>query len=399
MDKREVRLEERASDSEYDTPIRVLHVDDDNDLATLAALYLERTNESLHVVTEQSATAGLDRLKQGDIDCIVSDYDMPGMNGLGFLRAVRERNSDIPFVLFTGKGSEEIASDAVSAGVTDYLQKETGTEQYTVLANRLTNAVHHNRAERALRESEARYRTVVEGTHDAIFIYQDGEFRFANGRTSEISGYDRSELYELDVWSLVHPDDRDRLRKLGSRRRRGDPVSSTYDARVIRKDGEVRYCEFSVQPVQYSGEYAALGSVRDVTERRRAEERFQALIEHSTDIFTVLDENGMVRYESPSVEQILGYEPETLIGRFVFEYIHPEDRETAWNTFLSAISEPGFVMDRAELRFRRADGSWCWLEVVGSNRQDTSLGGYVLNSRDINKRKRRESDRDGDPET
>ncbi|MDX1748067.1 MAG: response regulator, partial [Halobacteriales archaeon] len=130
--------------------IRVLHVDDDREFVELAALMLERESESLSVITETSADAGLDHIESSPVDCVVSDYDMPRVDGLEFLRDVREREPDLPFVLFTGKGSEEIASAAISAGVSDYLQKVAGTDQFAVLANRIENLVSQARAEATL---------------------------------------------------------------------------------------------------------------------------------------------------------------------------------------------------------------------------------------------------------
>jgi CheY-like chemotaxis protein len=135
------------------TPARVLLVDDDERFAELASTYLERAGD-VTVVTEADAAAGLDRLDGGDIDCVVSDYEMPETDGLAFLEAVRADRPDLPFVLFTGKGSEEIAAEAIAAGVTDYLQKDTGTEQYTVLANRIERAVDAYRAEQAAARTE-----------------------------------------------------------------------------------------------------------------------------------------------------------------------------------------------------------------------------------------------------
>lgn len=108
--------------------IRVLHVDDEPDFGDLTATVLERSDERFEVDTRTSAAAGLDRLAEGDFDCVVSDYQMPATDGLEFLEAVREENPDLPFLLFTGQGSEEVASEAITAGATDYLQKESGTE-------------------------------------------------------------------------------------------------------------------------------------------------------------------------------------------------------------------------------------------------------------------------------
>jgi Response regulator containing CheY-like receiver, AAA-type ATPase, and DNA-binding domains len=136
--------------------IRVLHVDDDPEFVDLSATLLEREDDQFAIETVTSATSGLDQLAETTFDCIVSDYDMPGRNGIDFLRAVREKDSDIPFILFTGKGSEEVASEAISAGVTDYLQKATKPDQYTVLANRIRNAVEHHRAEEQLERQSNR---------------------------------------------------------------------------------------------------------------------------------------------------------------------------------------------------------------------------------------------------
>jgi len=125
--------------------VRILHVDDEPDFASMAATYLERVDERLDVETVTTVREGLDRLADDAFDCVVSDYDMPGRNGIDFLEAVRENGWDLPFILYTGKGGEEVASEAISAGVTDYLQKSTGTSQYEVLTNRITNAVEQHR--------------------------------------------------------------------------------------------------------------------------------------------------------------------------------------------------------------------------------------------------------------
>ena len=125
--------------------IEVLHIDDEPDFADLAATYLERESNRITVTTATSVPDGINQLT-GEIDCVISDYDMPEQNGIELLETVREEYPDLPFILYTGKGSEEIASEAITAGVTDYLQKGYGPEQYELLANRLINAVEQARA-------------------------------------------------------------------------------------------------------------------------------------------------------------------------------------------------------------------------------------------------------------
>lgn len=138
--------------------IHILHVDDEPSVSELTAEFLTRENDRFHIHTESGASGGLEYLEENDVDCIVSDYEMPRMNGIEFLKAVRREYSGLPFILFTGRGSEEVASEAISAGVTDYLQKERGVDQYTLLANRIQNAVHRQRAtsdlERKIEEQE-----------------------------------------------------------------------------------------------------------------------------------------------------------------------------------------------------------------------------------------------------
>ncbi len=130
--------------------IRVLHVDDDPDFADLTGTLLEREDSRFAVETETAASDGLHRLAETEFDCVISDYEMPGTNGIEFLEAVRETHPEIPFILFTGQGSEGVASEAISAGVTDYFPKRSGTEQYEILAHRIRNAVEQRRtAQRA----------------------------------------------------------------------------------------------------------------------------------------------------------------------------------------------------------------------------------------------------------
>lgn len=121
--------------------IDVLHVDDEPEVADLAAEFIETQDKRFDIDTATSANEAIDRLPNNGYDCIVSDFDMPGQDGIEFLEPVLANFHELPFVLYTGNGSEEVASEAIAAGVTDYLQKGTGTSHYEVLGNRLRNTV------------------------------------------------------------------------------------------------------------------------------------------------------------------------------------------------------------------------------------------------------------------
>lgn len=142
--------------------IRVLHVDDDPGFADLTAQFLRRESDQFEIETEIRGGDALDRLGDPDeeIDCLVADYMLPDMDGLELLAAVRETYPE-PFILFTGKGSEEVASDALRGGATDYLQKQSGTQQYELLANRVRNAVETARSERQVSRAGGRDRCVT----------------------------------------------------------------------------------------------------------------------------------------------------------------------------------------------------------------------------------------------
>jgi len=109
--------------------IRILHVEDDPDLAAVVGSYLRRENDRFEIESALNASDGFDRLTDAEFDCVISDFDMPGSNSIEFLEDVRAAYPDLPFILFTGKGSEEVAIDAIYAGVTDYFQKGRGTDQ------------------------------------------------------------------------------------------------------------------------------------------------------------------------------------------------------------------------------------------------------------------------------
>jgi DNA-binding NtrC family response regulator len=150
-------------------PIEVLHVDDDPAYGDLVSDALDREADRLTVATETNVAEALGRIETEPPDCIVSDYEMPEMDGIEFLEAVREDYPELPFILFTGKGSEAVASEAMSAGATEYLQKTTGSNQYELLANRIRNAVEKYRSQERLEQERSRMQFALESANAAIW--------------------------------------------------------------------------------------------------------------------------------------------------------------------------------------------------------------------------------------
>jgi signal transduction histidine kinase/DNA-binding NarL/FixJ family response regulator len=173
---------------------RVLHVEDNDFFARVAAEVLADEYD-MDVHTADNAETALQRLETERFDCVVSDYEMPGMDGLELLDAVRELYPEIPFILLTGGGSEQIASEAISAGVTDYLKKGEGKEQFAVLANRIENAITRRRTERlASRQIEI---------NDTIWDVSQAVLRASSRETIEETVCERLAASEPYVLSWV----------------------------------------------------------------------------------------------------------------------------------------------------------------------------------------------------
>jgi PAS domain S-box-containing protein len=255
--------------------IRVLHVDDEPDLAELVATFLGRVDERLLVETETSAKGALDRLSDADehFDCIVSDYDMPGMNGQELLEAVRETRPDLPFILFTGKGSEGIASKAISAGVTDYLRKGSGTDQYQLLANQIANAVTRSRTQDRLEQTQNQTDVLLEDSPVMITVSVDGTCRFINQAGVELLDADsRDTIIGQEYLDYVHPADDQEDESVLLPKREGTKGVANLERQLTTVDGQTKYVEVTARPIVFGGDDAVLAIVKDITERKKREE-------------------------------------------------------------------------------------------------------------------------------
>jgi PAS domain S-box-containing protein len=132
-----------------------------------------------------------------------------------------------------------------------------------------------------------------------------------------------------------------------------------------------------------------LASTNGKTTTAPNEANFRALVQNSSDIITILGPDALISYVSPSIERILGYEPEAMIGVPAMTHVHPEDAAMVEAAIMKAIQSPDDVI--AEFRYRHLNGEWIYLESIGRNRlDDPYINGIVINSRDITDRKRAE---------
>ena len=246
---------------------RVLVVDDDEAFATLTRTFLTRIDDSLLIDIQTDPTAVVEQLQTSSYDCVVSDYDMPTQNGLQLLSSIRSIDDHLPFILFTGKGSEEIASKAVSKGVTDYLQKKGSTDQYTVLANRIQNVIEQRRSTQALEASERRYRTLVETSPVGIHIFdRNGVLLYANEASAALFGADSPEDVVGDcVLEYIHPADRAEAETRLANIFQNNSSAPEITQQVVSKNGETKYTLTATSPITYKGKPAGQAVSHNIT--------------------------------------------------------------------------------------------------------------------------------------
>ena len=364
--------------------VRVLHVDDEPSFADMVAAFLGREQDRISVQTATSPTDALQQLAANDIDCVVSDYDMPGMDGIEFLDAVREDYPELPFILYTGKGSEEIASDAISAGVTDYLQKESGSGQYTVLANRIRNAVDQYRSRQAVQETERTLSKLAERTDDVLFMFNGdwSELLFVNSAYEKIWGGSIDELEEnpTSFLNLVHTEDREKARASMEQLSQGEPSQVEY--RVVPPDGEPRWVQGDTKPIQdEDGDVVRIvGVVRDITEQKTRELQLETIIDNLPG-FVYRHANSSeypLKFVKGDAELVTGYTATELEDQIVHaeEIIHPEDRGGLWSNHIRDLEARGRF--DSTYRIIAKDGDVRWIRDQGQLVEDPVAGEEII---------------------
>ncbi len=306
--------------------IRVLHIDDEQSQLMLVKRFLEDADSAIRVVSVSSSEEAQALLQQRVFDCVVSDYVMPRINGIEFARRVREE-SGIPFILYTGHGSENVAETAFAAGIDDYFRKEPEPSHYRLLAKRIRASIERYQAQERLKESELKYRTLVEQSLQGIIIAQGVPPRlvFANPSISKIFGYALDELLSLSpaqLMNLVHPEEEGFLLKRYKELLEGKPAPLRYEFQGIKKDGTPIWVELLAIRIEYMRKPAIQATFLDITERKRVVEEleesrrhFRTLFDIMVDPVVIVDGKGKILEVTDRFEKVTGYKREDLLDK------------------------------------------------------------------------------------
>ncbi|QWC20321.1 PAS domain S-box protein [Halorubrum sp. 2020YC2] len=348
--------------------VRVLVVDDEPGFADVAASLLEERDDRIEATPAESAAAALDALSASTFDCVVSDYEMPGTDGIELLETVRERHGDLPFVLFTGEGSEAVASEAVSAGVDEYLRKGAEPEGYSRLAAAVGDLVSRTRESRRI----ARHLDRVSDAFCEIDV--DWQVTYLNDRAVRMIDLDADDLLGERIWDLfpetAGTDGEAALREAAAT---GDPVR--FEQHVDRLGADL------VVNAYPTDDGLAL-YFRDVTEKREQERELRELSERlrlaveGADV-GVWDWN--VRTDEVRFDErwaaMLGHETDEIAFDLSSweDRVHSDDIEDAWDAIEAHFAGEADLY-QADFRMRTKSGDWKWIRDRGRVVERTDAG-------------------------
>ncbi len=379
--------------------LRLLLIEDNEDDAALLIRQLERGGfevEARRVETLESLQSAL--LEEWDL--FISDFHLPGMNGLQALKMVRETGRDRPFLMVSGVMGEEAAVGAMRAGAHDYILKDNTARLVPAVNRELREAVERSarlKAEEALRESEEQYRVLVESSPYGIFeVDCEGEFISMNaaGRRILVPGRTEDNIGD-PLLDLTHSADSERVRDLLRRAAGGAP--SEFECRT-RDD---RILQVSLVP-NYDREKRAhlIGLVQEITERKRIEEvlkesenRYRDLFQNAHDLVYTTDLEGNFTSVNRAGCQLSGYDAEELLKLNISDVIAPEYVDLALQ--MIEAKKGGSATSNYELEVVTKTGLRVPLEVsTRLQERDGEARAIQGIARDLTERRRAEEERE-----
>ncbi|MGA3190884.1 MAG: PAS domain S-box protein [Candidatus Bathyarchaeia archaeon] len=304
--------------------IRVLHVDDEPALLKVAKQCLEMQGP-FRVDSVSSVEEALAKLAKERYDAVVSDYQMPGKDGLEFLKELRESGNSVPFIMFTGKGREEVAIRALNLGANQYLNKTGETETvYTELAHAIAELAKTKKAEELVRLSEERYRNLFENANSVIILFDlKGNVTSVN-KGAEEYGFSRSGMLGKNMLKFVSKRYWPKLLKDVAQIALGKTAEGRIEMHTPKGD---KIAEYRSNPIFSDNRVVGIQTIlEDTTGHEKAEEelresegRYDVLIESISDVFFTMDRDFRYTDWNKASERLTGISAKDAIGKSLTE--------------------------------------------------------------------------------
>ncbi len=294
--------------------VKVLLVDDEPGLTGIAKLFIERSGE-YQVDIANSAASALEMLKATQYDAVVSDYLMPDMDGITFLKTVRSGNTTIPFIVFTGKGKEEVVIEALNNGADFYLQKGGDpATQFTQLQSMIRNGVEQRRAERELREKNRILDAILTASPQGIALVRDDRIKWVNDAFADMLKCTKTGLIEKDLESLF--EDHEVYRRVTEQIAADleNKLHSELRTRFRQKSGPLIDCELNIVPLEArnkeSGTMITITNITKTLAMTREIERLSAFPNLEPNPVIEINQNGQISYfNEAAIDDLIRFEP------------------------------------------------------------------------------------------
>jgi PAS domain S-box-containing protein len=373
------------------TKRRILIVEDEMIVAEDLSQLLEERGYEV-VGTAVSGERAVELAKETKPHLVLLDIKLRGtIDGIEAANRI-SAHLDVAIIYLTAHTEQDLFERAKATKPYGYLSKPVSPSE---LMRTVEMVLYKHEMERRLKESELRYKTLVEESYDGILVHDRSAIVFANSRLHEMLRYEPGELLGQDPWLICHPDDQAVSKERASSRIRGEKVANRYEIRFVRKDGTWFEGEVNAKAIRFDGEPGVQVWVRDISQQKRAqeqlresEEKLRGMIANLHDAFYRTDMNGTLLFLSPSSERVAGYTPEDAVGRNIAEfYTDPSERQE----FMRLMLENGYV-NGFEARLVRKDGGIVWVSTSARffKDKDGNIAGVEGISRDVTEHKRME---------
>ncbi len=350
------------------------------------------------ILSVDTLAKALSLISRQTFSLIFLDLFLPDSNGLDSFSSLVKINSKLPVIIYSGLSDTKVALNAITLGAQDFLIKDEITAPLLEKAVRYSIERKHNAD--ALEDSNVRYNFLSMATHDMVWDWnlETGiVLRNPEGWKKIFKSEAATEVGAPEDWpSKVHPDDREKvIQAIDDLIKSDSQQVFEVGFRVLRDDNTIGWVEdrgYIIRDVNGKAT-RIIGASHDITERKIAEERlllsekrFKSLVQNGSDLLGIVDIAGNFIYVSPSSKNILGYDPEFLIGKSSHSLVHEDDLQKTREGFLAILDKKSLKVPL--FRLKNSDGEWRWIERRMSNMLgDPAVRGIVVNSRDVTEKK------------